>query len=114
MGVSVPRGAGRDAEDDGEVDVDAEACFPVDSSPELKYAANGDGRRCGRRPGDRNICVSCQDDAQDKKNTEESTRRVWRCSRRPGLQLPAGGNGDAPRWIPSRLVALGLGFGEEK
>ena len=48
MGVLVPRGVGREAEDDGEVDVDAVACFLVDSLPELKPAADGEGRRCGR------------------------------------------------------------------
>ena len=96
MGVLVPRDAGREAEDDGEGGVVGVACFLVDSSPELKPAAGGEGRRCGHRPGDGNKRVSCQEDVQDIKNAKYGTKEAWRGSRRPELQLPAGGYGGAP------------------
>ena len=83
MGVLVPRDAGREAEDDGEGGVVGVVCFLVDSSPELKAAADGEGRRCVRRPGDRNERVSCQEDAQDIKDAKNDTKEVGRGSRRP-------------------------------
>ena len=107
MGILVPRDVGREAEDGGEVGVVAVACFHVDSSPELMPAADREGRRCRRRPGDGNKRVSWQEDAQDKKNAKYGTKEAWRGSRRPELQLPAGGNGGAPGSFPSSPVALG-------
>ena len=78
MGILVPRDAGREAEDGGEVGVDAVACFLVDSSPELMPAADGEGRRCGRRPRDRNTRSLCQNVAHRKMEMKGSGRRAWR------------------------------------
>ena len=92
----VPRDAGREAEDGGEVGVVGVARFLDNSSPELMPAADGGGRGCRRRPGDGNKRVSCQEDAQDIKNAKYGTKEAWRGSRRPELQLSDGGCGGAP------------------
>ena len=66
----VPRDAGHEAEDGGEVGVVKVARFLVNSSLELMPAADAGGRRRRRCPGHRNTWGWCQDDAQDKEDAE--------------------------------------------
>ena len=79
------------SEGDGEVGDVEMACSLADSSSELAATEVGDVDDVGVDLGQKGSAFSCQDEAQDNRETKGSKERAWRRSRRPELKLPVGG-----------------------